>query len=474
VGKIVLATVKGDVHDIGKNIVGVILACNNYEVFDLGLMVPSDQILARVKEEKADILGLSGLITPSLEEMVFVAKEMKRKGLSIPLLIGGATTSPIHTAVKIDPVYEQPVVHVRDASKVIGVVNKLLSTTEKETFIAETESQYEKLREKNQSNKKQKTYISLAEARKNKFSPDWTSTEIPKPAFTGIKYLEDFDLKAISQYIDWTFFFHAWKLNGKYPAILKDPVKGKEAQKLFADAQKMLADIINKKWLTANAAFGIFKAQTDGDSVELEDETRFHFLRNQEQKSNNIPNLCLSDFIAPKSSGIDDYIGAFTVTTGIGIEKQIKRFEAENDDYNAIMLKVMADRLAEAFAELLHEKIRKEYWGYATDEQLELPEILREKHQGIRPAPGYPACPEHSEKRTLFDLLKAEEKIGVKLTENFAMYPAASVSGYYFAHPNAQYFQVGKLLPDQIEDYAKRKGLDDTTVKKLLAMNIKE
>ena len=473
-GKIVLATVKGDVHDIGKNIVGVILACNNYEVVDMGVMVPADQILEKVKTENADVLGLSGLITPSLEEMGFVAKEMKRKGLSIPLLIGGATTSPIHTAVKIDPIYEHPVVHVRDASKVIGVVNKLLSAKENKPFVEEIEQHYEKLREKNLANKKQKDYISLAAARKNKFAPDWKTELIQEPAFTGTKYLMDFPLEAIKKYIDWTFFFHAWKLNGKYPAILKDPVKGEEAQKLFADAQTMLDEIITKKWLTAHAAFGIFPAQADGDSVELEDGTLFHFLRNQEEKPKGIPNLCLADFIAPKTSGLTDYIGAFTVTTGIGIEKQIRRFESEDDDYKAIMLKVMADRLAEAFAELLHDKVRKEYWGYAADEQLEISEILREKYRGIRPAPGYPACPEHSEKRTLFNVLKAEEKIGVKLTENFAMYPAASVSGYYFAHPDAQYFQVGKLLPDQVEDYAKRKNLSVEEVKKLLTMNLKD
>ncbi|MCF6170231.1 MAG: methionine synthase [Bacteroidales bacterium] len=473
-GKVVLATVKGDVHDIGKNIVGVILACNNYEVVDLGVMVPADRILEKVKEEKADVLGLSGLITPSLEEMGFVAKEMKRKGLHIPLLIGGATTSPIHTAVKIDPVYGHPVVHVRDASKVIGVVSKLLSVKEKQTFVEEIEQQYEKLREKNRTNKKQKKYIRLATARKNKFAPDWKAELIRKPAFSGTKYLLDFPLEAIRHYIDWTFFFHAWKLNGKYPAILKDPVKGEEAQKLFDDAQKMLDEIISRKWLTAHAVLGIFPAQADGDSVALADGTYFHFLRNQEQKPPNIPNLCLSDFVAPKTSGVKDYIGAFVATTGLGIEKQLQVFEADNDDYSAIMLKVLADRLAEAFAELLHQKVRKEYWGYAADEQLGLSEILHERYRGIRPAPGYPACPEHSEKRTLFELLNVEEKIGVKLTENFAMYPAASVSGYYFAHPDAQYFQVGKLLPDQLEDYSERKNLETEAVKKLLAMNLKE
>ncbi|RLD39823.1 MAG: hypothetical protein DRI89_13190 [Bacteroidetes bacterium] len=361
---------------------------------------------------------------------------------------------------------------MRDASKVIGVVNKLLSEKEKQPFVEEIEEQYEKLRVKNLTNKKQKDYISLSDARKNKFSPEWKTDNIRKPDSTGVKYLMDFDLTAIRKYIDWTFFFHAWKLNGKYPSILKDPIKGEEAQKLFDDAQKMLDEIITKKWLTANAAFGIFPAQADGDDVELSDGTRFHFLRNQEQKPVNIPNLCLADFIAPKSSGLTDYIGTFAVTTGIGIENQIKQFEANDDDYSAIMLKVLADRLAEAFAELLHKKVRKDFWGYAASEQLELTEVLREKYKGIRPAPGYPACPEHSEKATLFSLLNAENKIGVKLTENYAMYPAASVSGFYFAHPDAQYFQVGKLLPDQVEDYAKRKKLNVEKIEKLLPMNL--
>ncbi len=470
-GKIVLATVKGDVHDIGKNIVGVILGCNNYEVIDLGVMVPSETILEKVRKEKADVLGLSGLITPSLEEMTFVAKEMKRKGLDIPLLIGGATTSPIHTAVKIDPVYDQPVVHVRDASKVIGVVSKLLSGTEKQAYVEEIESQYEKLREKNAAGRKEKTYISLAEARNNRFSPDWQAADIREPKLSGTKHFADYPLEEIREYIDWTFFFHAWKLNGKYPAILKDPVKGEEAQKLFDDAQQMLDEIVEKKWLRTNAAVGIFPVQSEGDNLLLQNGERLHFLRNQEQKAEEIPNLCLSDFVAPVNSGMTDYVGAFVVTTGLGIEKQLKKFEADGDDYSAIMLKVLADRLAEAFAELLHLKVRKELWAYDPDENLPLTKVLREKYRGIRPAPGYPACPDHSEKATLFRLLDAEAATGVKLTESFAMYPAASVSGYYFAHPDAQYFNVGKLLPDQLEDYARRKGVTMEFLRKIMPNN---
>jgi len=474
-GKIVLATVKGDVHDIGKNIVGVVLACNNYEVIDLGVMVPAEKILEAVEKEHADMLGLSGLITPSLEEMVHVAKEMKRTGIHIPLLIGGATTSPVHTAVKIDPCYNQPVIHVRDASKVIGVAGSLLSSG-KENFIREITEKYQTLRQKHKNGRKEKSYISLAEARDNRFKPDWNNSKTDEPVFTGKKVIADFPLDAIRPYIDWTFFFHAWKLNGKYPAIFDDPVKGEEARILFDEANKMLDTVINEKWLTANAVFGIFPACSETDTVVLSDhdkgEMKLEFLRNQEEKEENIPNLCLSDFIAPKTSGRQDYIGTFVVTAGTGIEGQIKRFEQEHDDYGAIMLKVLADRLAEAFTELLHLKVRKEYWGYAKYENLSVEDILREKYRGIRPAPGYPACPDHSEKQKIFDLLDAEQKIGVKLTENYAMYPAASVSGYYFAHPQAQYFNLGKLLPDQLEDYARRKGVTIEFLRKIMPNNM--
>ncbi|VAW29539.1 5-methyltetrahydrofolate--homocysteine methyltransferase [hydrothermal vent metagenome] len=478
-GKVVLATVKGDVHDIGKNIVGVVLSCNNYEVIDLGVMVPAEKILEIAQNENADVVGLSGLITPSLEEMVQVASEMKRKGLKVPLLIGGATTSAIHTAVKIAPGYNQPVIHVRDASKVTGVLSKLFSPSEHEKYEEEIRTSYEKMREQHFGRQRKKKYISLKEARENCFKPEWKVADISKPKFIGTKYFEDYALEKLRPYIDWTFFFHAWKINGKYPAIFNDPVKGEEAKKIYDDAQEMLDKIVSEKWLQAKGAIGIYPAHTIGDSVEVFSPEKkkladFHFLRNQGQKEAGTPNLSLSDFIAPKETGLTDYLGFFAVTTGLGIEKQIKVFEADNDDYQAIMLKIMADRLAEAFAERLHERVRKEFWGYASDERLNMEKILHEKYRGIRPAPGYPACPEHSEKRTIFDLLKVEEKTGIRLTENYAMYPAASVSGYYFAHPQARYFNVGKLLPDQIEDYARRKGLSPENVKRLLNMNIVE
>jgi len=478
-GKVVLATVKGDVHDIGKNIVGVVLSCNNYEVIDLGVMVPTAKILEIAEKENADVVGLSGLITPSLEEMVQVASEMKRKGFKIPLLIGGATTSVIHTAVKIAPDYNQPVIHVRDASKVTGVLAKLFSPSEHEKYVNEVSASYKRIREDHFGRQKKKQYISLQEARENRFKTDWKTADISVPKFTGIKYFEDYPLEKLLPYIDWTFFFHAWKLNGKYPAIFDDPVKGEEAKKIYDDALEMLDKIISEKWLQAKGVIGIFPARAVGDSVEVfspEDKklADFHFLRNQGKKETGTPNLCLSDFVAPKETGLADYLGFFAVTTGLGIEEHIKAFEANDDDYQAILLKVMADRLAEAFAERLHERVRKEFWGYASDEKLNMENLLYEKYQGIRPAPGYPACPEHSEKRTIFDLLKAEDKTGILLTENYAMYPAASVSGYYFAHPQARYFNVGKLLSDQLEDYARRKGLPLEKVKRLLNMNIVE
>ena len=474
-GKVVLATVKGDVHDIGKNIVGVVLSCNNYEVIDLGVMVTAETILETIEKENADLLGLSGLITPSLEEMVHVAKELTRRNKSIPLLIGGATTSSIHTAVKISPHYSYPVIHVRDASKVIGVAGKLLSPSDKEKFLEETKIEYDRLREKHANNIDDKKYITIGDARINKFKPDWDSYEIIKPSNIGIKVFDDISLGEVREFIDWTFFFHAWKLNGKYPSILKDPIKGEEAQKLLVDANNMLDRIIDEKWLSAKAVTGIFPAYSYQDEVVVNfenKETNFRFLRNQEKKARGIPNLCLSDFVAPKSTDYTDYLGGFVVTTGIGIEEHIKRFVDDNDDYSAIMLKVLADRLAEAATELLHEKVRKEYWAYAPDENIKIEEKLREKYQGIRPAPGYPACPEHSEKEVLFTLLNAEEATGVTLTDNFAMYPAASVSGFYFTHPNSQYFNVGKLMPDQIQDYASRKNISIEQVKKILPMNI--
>jgi 5-methyltetrahydrofolate--homocysteine methyltransferase len=440
-------------------------------------MVPAEKILEVVEKEKASLLGLSGLITPSLEEMVHVATEMKRKQMKIPLLIGGATTSEIHTAVKIELNYDQPVVHVRDASKVTGVARKLLSG-EKAGFSNEIAAKYQALREKHFDSARDKIFISYDKALANKFSPDWSDIVISKPGLIGRKYLKEYPLDEIRNYIDWTFFFHAWKLNGKYPVIFDDPVKGEEAKKLFDDANLMLDQIVTEKWLSAGAAFGFFPALSHDDTVKVQcnasDEIRLEFLRNQEEKPNDIPNLSLADFIAPENSGKQDYIGTFVVTAGTGIEKHIKRFEADHDDYNAIMLKILADRLAEAFTELLHEKVRKEYWSYAKEEKLSIQEMLKEQYRGIRPAPGYPACPDHSEKNKLFRLLNAEENIGVKLTENFAMYPAASVCGYYFAHPDAQYFNVGKLLPDQLKDYAKRKNSTPEELRKIFPNNIKE
>ncbi len=478
-GKILLATVKGDVHDIGKNIVGVVLSCNNYEVVDMGVMVPAEKILEMAQRENVDIIGLSGLITPSLEEMVNVAKEMKRKKLNLPLLIGGATTSPVHTAVKIKPEFDEPVIHVKDASKVINVVNKLLSPADRKTYLESIEIEYHKLKEKHLSNQQQKRYIPLSRARANKLKIKWDEQQIGKPNFTGVKTFDDYPLEEVRKYIDWTFFFHAWKLNGRYPEILKDPVKGVEAQKLLGEANNMLDVIVKEKWLTAKAVFGIFPVSATGDSLEVYDEENkkiadFHFLRNQEEKAEEVPNLCLSDFIAPKESGITDYVGAFAVTAGLGIEPHLKKFVDNNDDYSAIMLKVLADRLAEALAELLHYRVRKEFWGYAAGETLSVKEIIREKYRGIRPAPGYPACPEHSEKETIFKLLHAEKQAGITLTESYAMYPAASVSGYYFTHPEAKYFAVGKILPDQVADYAKRKNLTAEEVEKLLNINLAE
>jgi len=477
-GKIVIATVKGDVHDIGKNIVGVVLACNNYEVIDLGVMVPAEKILEAVEKEDADLLGLSGLITPSLEEMVHVASEMKRKGMKIPLLIGGATTSRIHTAVKILPEYNIPVIHVKDASKVINVAGKLLSETKRNAFVNEIELEYTALRDRHLLKQSGKELISLENARKNKFKANWDHKVIKQPNILGNEYLINYPIEEIRTFIDWTFFFHAWKISGKYPAIFKHPVKGEEAKKLYGDAQSMLDLIIKEKWLEANAALGIYPAHSVNDSVEYYDDLNkeiqsgtFHFLRNQEKKKTNLPNLCLADYIAPKESGITDYIGAFVVTTGIGIEIQLNKFEQAGDDYSAIMLKLLADRLAEAFAELLHYKVRTEYWGYSNETEPEMKKLLKEEFQGIRPAPGYPACPDHSEKRTLFDLLDAKNKTGVKLTESFAMYPTASVSGYYFAHPDARYFNVRKILPDQVTDYAKRKQVNDQQIKQWLPIN---
>lgn len=478
-GKILLATVKGDVHDIGKNIVGVVLACNNYEVIDLGVMVPTEKIIQAAADYKVDIIGLSGLITPSLEIMVEIAKHLNEKKFNIPLLIGGATTSKIHTAVKIEPHYHAPVVHVKDASRSVGVVNNLLSTDLRPTYVAQIKKEYAELRKTYADVKSQKQYIRLEEARKNRLSIEWNKTVIVEPKTTGIIIFDDYPLSEIREYINWMFFFIVWQIRGKFPELLNDPKTGHEAQKLFNDANKLLDMIISKKLLKASGVAGIFPANSSGDDIEVyEDNTRknviarFINLRNQEQKTNGAPNLCLSDFIAPKNSGINDYIGAFAVTAGLGIDQLIAEFEKQLDDYHVIMVKALADRLAEAFTELIHLKIRKELWGYAAGESLTLDELFLEQYKGIRPAFGYPACPDHSEKMTLFSLLDVGKNTGIKLTESFSMYPAASVSGLVFAHPESRYFFVGNISEDQIIDYARRKNTTVENIEKLLSVNL--
>ncbi len=478
-GKILLATVKGDVHDIGKNIVGVVLACNNYEILDLGVMVPAEKIIRTAIEEKADIVGLSGLITPSLEEMVHVSKEMERKGLKIPLLIGGATTSRIHTAVRIEPHYSQPAVHVKDASRSVTVASQLLSKSQSTEFTEMIRKEYRELRESYRDAGVQVEYLGLEEARENALKIDWSKSPIRKPAEMGIRVFRDYPIGEIREYISWIFFFLVWQLRGKWPDILKDPKQGKEARKLYEDALRMLDWIEKERILSANAVLGFFPANAVGDDIEVySDEARSgnltHFinLRSQDRKKRGTPNLCLSDFIAPRSSGRIDYMGVFAVTAGLGIEEQLKKFEKDHDDYSSIMIKALADRLAEAFTELLHEKVRREIWGYVPHENMSLEDLILEKYQGIRPAHGYPACPDHSEKETLFNLLKVPENAGITLTENHAMSPAASVSGLIFANPESRYFFVGKIGRDQAADYAARKGTDLETVEKWLASNL--
>ncbi len=465
-GKILLATVKGDVHDIGKNIVGVVLGCNNYDVIDLGVMVPADKILDSAIKENADIIGLSGLITPSLDEMVFFAKEMERRKLSIPLLIGGATTSRIHSAVKIDPEYSGPVIHVLDASRAVSVMGSLLNKDVSPAVIANVKKEYGYLRDDHKKRQEEKNYITLDEARKNKFEINWNEETIKVPKQPNIKVFSGYQLEQIRKYIDWTPFFITWELKGKYPDIFKSEKYGIEAKKLYDDANNLLDRIVFEKLLTANAVTGIFPANAIDDDIELyTDEKRngisliLHTLRQQYQKGRPNFNLALSDFIAPKDSGVNDYMGAFALTTGLGIEKLIKEFESNHDDYNAIMTKAVADRLAEAFAELLHERIRKEIWGYAANEEFTLDELLSEKFTGIRPAPGYPAQPDHTEKLSIWKLLDVEKNTSITLTENLAMYPAASICGFYIANRNAKYFNIGKISKEQVEDYKKRKGM---------------
>jgi 5-methyltetrahydrofolate--homocysteine methyltransferase len=478
--RILMATVKGDVHDIGKNIVGVVLACNNYEVIDLGVMVPAEKILETAKQEKVDIIGLSGLITPSLDEMVYVAREMQREKLEIPLLIGGATTSRIHTAVKIDPVYEGPVVHVLDASRSVPVSSELINPNSRKSFTTKVKSEYESLRKEHESRRQEKNYITLKAARENQVNIDWQAEQIKCPSFIGKRALLNFPLEKLVAYIDWTPFFQTWMLAGRYPGILTDPVVGAEASKLFNDAQSMLNDIVKHKKLTANGMVAFYPAKrSKTDDVKLfhseTDSTSFarlHFLRQQNKKAPGLPNFSLADFIAPEDSGRVDYIGLFAVTTGIGLEQCIDEFQAKHDDYSVIMIKALADRLAEAFAECLHEKVRKELWGYNPQEKFSNEELIKEAYVGIRPAPGYPACPDHTEKRTIFEILDAEKEAGVKLTESCAMYPAASVSGYYFSNPESKYFGLGKIERDQVEDYAERKGMKLAEVEKWLSPNL--
>ena len=464
-GKILMATVKGDVHDIGKNIVGVVLQCNNYEIIDLGVMVPAETILAEAKKHDVDIIGLSGLITPSLDEMVHMASEMQRLDFKIPVMIGGATTSRIHTAVKIDPKYDNAVVYVADASRAVGVAGDLLSEERKLEFTQSIKDQYEEMRVQRANRTAKRKTFTIEQARNNRYKGDWDNYTPPVPSFLGIKSFDDYSLHEISQYIDWTPFFHAWELAGKFPKILKDEVVGEEATRLYADAQKMLKQVVEEKWLSARAVIGFFPANSIDDDIELytndertEVKAVLHHLRQQMQKPADRPNSCLADFVAPKQSGKKDYVGAFAVTTGIGIDEHVKRFEDDHDDYNSILLKAIADRLAEAFAERLHERVRKEFWGYASEEALSNNELIAEDYHGIRPAPGYPACPDHTEKATLWDLIEPDKNAGINITESFAMFPTAAVSGFYYSHPDSKYFGVGKILKDQVEDYAKRKG----------------
>lgn len=478
-GKILLATVKGDVHDIGKNIVGVVLGCNNFEIIDMGVMVACDKILKKARAENVDIIGLSGLITPSLDEMVYVAKEMEREGFKIPLLIGGATTSKTHTAVKIEQNYSGPVVHVLDASRCVSVASSLLSEEgdTKEQFVNSITEEYERVRKLRGNRKSSKKYLTLKIARANKLELNWADYQPVKPSFLGLKTFDNYSLEELSEYIDWTPFFSTWQLRGKYPAIFEDEIVGKEAKKLFNDAQSLLRRIIDEKWLEARAVIGFFPANSiHDDDIELynddqreEVKTVLRNLRQQRQKAPGQSNYSLTDFIAPAESEKKDYIGGFAVTTGIGIEKWIKMFEANHDDYNAILLKALADRLAEALAERMHQRVRKEFWGYATEEELDNNAMIEEKYQGIRPAPGYPACPEHTEKKTLFEILDVQKNTGMTLTESYSMHPAASVSGWYFSHPESKYFGLGQISKDQVEDYADRKGMNIEEAERWLA-----
>ncbi|AZA81915.1 methionine synthase [Chryseobacterium lactis] len=476
-GKILMATVKGDVHDIGKNIVSVVLGCNNYEIVDLGVMVPAEKIIQTAIAEKVDVIGLSGLITPSLDEMVYIASELERQNLDFPLLIGGATTSKAHTAVKIDLKYKNAVVHVNDASRAVNVVSSLLGDRNKE-YVSDLKNDYSDFREKFLNRQVDKDYVSIQEARENRFKVDWENEEIFTPNNLGITVIENQDLRELLPFVDWSPFFRSWDLHGKYPNILEDEVVGVQAKELFKDAQVILKRILDEKLLTAKAIFGIFKANSnETDDILIFDENnneqaKFLTLRQQAQRSKGKDYLALSDFIAPKSSGKTDYMGAFCVTTGFGTDELAAEYEKANDDYNAIMVKALADRFAEAYAEFLHKKVRTEYWGYAVQEELSNEELIAEKYKGIRPAPGYPACPDHLEKHAIWDLLKVEENIGVYLTESLAMFPTAAVSGYYFGSPYAKYFGLGKIAEDQLKEYSERKGISLQEARKWLSPNL--
>jgi 5-methyltetrahydrofolate--homocysteine methyltransferase len=486
-GRILMATVKGDVHDIGKNIVSVVLGCNNYEIIDLGVMVPPEKIIEIAIKEKVDIIGLSGLITPSLDEMVYMSKELEKRDIKIPLIIGGATTSRAHSAVKIAPNYSHSVVHVNDASRAVTVVGNLLRK-DNTVYKEQIREEYDKFREQFLKRGRQKEFISIEEARKNKIKIDWQNSEIVKPKQLGIQIIEDFDIKKLETYIDWSPFFRSWDLHGKYPDILNDVVVGSQATELFNDARELLKRIFDEKLLKAKAVFGLFPANTiNDDDIELdlssvslsevedkEGKLNFLTLRQQSKKAEGKPNIALADFIAPKDSGRQDYIGAFCVSTGFGTQELATQFEANLDDYNAIMIKALADRLAEAFAEYLHKEVRTKHWSYAQNEDLSNAELIKESYKGIRPAPGYPACPDHLEKKTIWDLLNVDENIGVKLTESLAMWPAASVSGYYLGNPEARYFGLGKITEDQLKDYSKRRGISNEEARKWLNPNLAE
>lgn len=468
-GKVLMATVKGDVHDIGKNIVSVVLACNNYEIIDLGVMVPAEKILETAVRENVDVIGLSGLITPSLDEMIHVAKEMQRRKLNMPLLIGGATTSRVHTAVKIEPHYDHPVVHVLDASRAVTVVSSLLSKDQQHEYVSALRSEYAKVRENYAAQNESRSLLSLHEARSNSAKLTFDDSTITKPLHAGVHVLENINLQELVPYIDWMPFFQSWELAGRFPQILEDEIVGEQARQLFADATRMLEEIIRNQKIQARAVVGIFEANSVGDDVVVTPQHTFRTIRQQTKKAADQPNYALADFIAPQTTGIKDYIGCFAVCAGFGVDELVKEFEANHDDYNAILVKALADRLAEALAEYMHEKVRKELWGYAADEALTNDQLIAESYRGIRPAPGYPACPDHLEKKTIWDLLQVEQNIGITLTESLAMYPTAAVSGYYFAHPQAKYFGINKITSEQVADYAARKGITMAEAEKWLS-----